>query len=191
MRALGHVLNDWSVSGIWRGATGAAYIVTPQYTSNGANVNLTGSPDYAARIRVTGDPGNGCSSDPLRQFDTAAFAGPLPGSLGLESGNDYLRGCFVSQLDMALARNIRLGAGNSSVQLRLDVFNLFNQAAVTNRNTTMQMASPAASTAATNLPFDANGNVIDARSRPRGAGFGVATGYQLPRTVQVQLRVSF
>ena len=191
MRALGHVLNDWSVSGIWRGATGAAYVVTPQYTSNGANVNLTGSPDYAARIRVTGDPGNGCSSDPLRPFETAGLSGPLPGSLGLDSGNDYLRGCFVSQLDMALARNIRLGAGNSSVQLRLDVFNLFNQAAVTNRNTTMQMASPAAPTAATNLPFDANGNVIDARSRPRGAGFGVATGYQLPRTVQVQLRVSF
>jgi hypothetical protein len=190
-RVLSHLLNDWSLSGIWRGATGAAYIVTPQYTSNGANVNLTGSPDYAARIRVTGDPGAGCSSDPLRQFDTSAFAGPLPGSVGLDSSNDYLRGCFVSQTDLALARNIRIGAGSASVQLRLDVFNLFNQSAVTNRNTTMQMASPAAPTAATNLPFDASGNVIDARSRPRGAGLGVATGYQDPRTVQVQLRVSF
>jgi hypothetical protein len=77
------------------------------------------------------------------------------------------------------------------VLFRLDVFNLFNNAAVTNRNTTMQMASPSAPTAATNLPFDANGNVIDARSRPRGAGFGVATNYQDPRTVQMQLRVSF
>jgi hypothetical protein len=191
MRTLGQVLNDWSISGIWSGAIGAAYIVTPQYTSNGANVNLTGSPDYAARVRVLGDPGSGCSSDPLRQFDTAMFAGPLPGSVGLESGNDYVRGCFVSQLDVALARTIRLGAGSSSVQLRLDVFNLFNQAAVTARNTTVQFASPAAPTAATNLPFDASGNVIDARSRPRGAGFGVATGYQDPRTVQVQLRVSF
>jgi hypothetical protein len=191
LRTLGYVLNDWSLSGIWRGATGPAYVVTPQYTSNGANVNLTGSPDYGARIRVTGDPGNGCSSDPLRQFNTAAFAGPLPGSDGLESGNDYLRGCFISQLDLAVARNIRIGAGTTSVQLRFDVFNVFNQATVTNRNTTMQMANPNASTVATNLPFDANGNVIDARSRPRGAGFGVATAYQDPRTVQVQLRVSF
>lgn len=190
-RALGHVLNDWSVSGIWSGATGAAYIVTPQYTSNGANVNLTGSPDYAARVRVGGDPGAGCSSDPLRQFDTSVFAGPLPGSLGLESGNDYLRGCFVSQLDMAIARTIRLGVGNSSVQLRLDVFNLFNQSAVTNRNTTVQFANPNAPTVATNLPFDASGNVIDARSRPRGAGFGVATGYQDPRSIQMQLRIAF
>jgi hypothetical protein len=191
VRALGTVLNDWSLSGIWSGATGPAYIVTPQYTSNGANVNLTGSPDYAARVRVMGDPGGGCSSDPLRQFNTGAFAGPLPGSVGLESGNGYLRGCFVSQLDIAVARTIRLGAGSSSVQLRLDVFNLFNQAAVTNRNTTLQMASPTTPDVATNLPFDANGNVVEARSRPRGAGFGVATAYQAPRTMQMQLRVSF
>jgi hypothetical protein len=42
-----------------------------------------------------------------------------------------------------------------------------------------------------NLPVDANGNLIDARSRPRGAGFGVATGYQTPRSVQAQVRFSF
>ena len=42
-----------------------------------------------------------------------------------------------------------------------------------------------------NLPFDANGNLIDSRSRPRGAGFGVATGYQAPRTLQFQLRFAF
>jgi hypothetical protein len=190
-RVLQAVLNDWSLSGFWTGATSSAYTVAHQYTSNGANVNITGSPDYAPRIRVVGDPGEGCSSDPLRQFNTAAFAGPLPGSVGLESGNDYLRGCFISQLDLAIARVIRLGLGSSSVQVRLDVFNVFNQAAVTNRNTTAQFASPSAPAAITNLPFDANGNVIDARSRPRGAGFGVATGYQDPRTMQLQLRVSF
>jgi outer membrane receptor protein involved in Fe transport len=102
-----------------------------------------------------------------------------------------VRGCFVSQLDLSLARAIQVGVGSSNVQLRLDVFNLFNQAAVTNRNTTMQMANPAANTVITNLPFDAAGNVVDARSRPRGAGFGVATDYQNPRTVQLQLRFAF
>src|SRR5207237_60200 len=137
-------------SGIWSGATGAAYTVTPQYTSNGANVNITGSPDYGGRIRVVGDPGGGCSSDPLRQLNAMAFAGPLPGSLGLESGNDYLRGCFISQLDVALARAIRLGRGSSRVQVRLDIFNLFNQSAVNALNTTVQFASPTTATAATN-----------------------------------------
>jgi len=190
-RTLDHILRDWTVSGIWSAATGTAYFVTPSYTSNGANVNLTGSPDYAARVNVVGDPGSGCNSDPLRQFTAAAFTGPVPGSLGLESGNGYLRGCFISQLDLAVARNLQVGVGNSSVQVRLDVFNLFNQSAVTNRNTTMQMANPASNTVITNLPFDASGNVVDARSRPRGAGFGVATDYQNPRTVQLQLRFAF
>ena len=191
-KALDQILRDWTVSGIWSAATGAAYVVTPSYTSNGANVNLTGSPDYAARVKVVGDPGAGCNnSDLLRQFNTAAFTGPVSGSVGLESGNGYLRGCFISQMDVSLAREIRLGVGSSSVQLRLDVFNLFNQAAVTDRNRTMQMASPATNTVITNLPFDASGNVIDSRSRPRGAGFGVATEYQAPRTMQLQVRFSF
>ena len=190
-RVLGHLANDWSVSGIWRGATGASYVVTPQYTSNGASVNITGSPDYAPRIRIVGDTGSGCSSDPLRQLNAAAFAGPLPGSVGLDSGNDYARSCFLSQLDLAVARTIRLGRGSSNLQFRLDIFNLFNQAAVIARNATVQFASPTTPTTATNLPFDANGNVVDARARPRGAGFGVATDYQDPRTMQMQLRISF
>ena len=194
---LSHLSRDWSISGIWSGATGpryavsnAGHIITPQYQSNGASVNLTGSPDYVARVRLVGDPGSGCSSDPLRQFNAAAFAGPQAGSVGLESGTDYLRGCFISQMDLAIARNVRIG-GSRSLQFRFDIFNAFNQAGITNRNTTMQMPSPSQPTTIQNLPFDAAGNVVDARSRPRGAGFGVATAYQDPRTMQVQLRVSF
>src|SRR6185503_4549370 len=108
-------------------ATGPAYFVTAQYQNGGGNVNLTGSPDFAPRVRVVGDPGSGCSSDPLRQFEARAFLGPVVGSDGLESGNGYLRGCFISSTDVAIARTIKLGAGRS-LQLRADVFNLFNQA---------------------------------------------------------------
>jgi hypothetical protein len=187
---LSQLTSDWSISGIWSGATGNAYTVGYTYQSNGQPVNLSGSPDFAPRVRLVGDPGNGCSDDPLRQFNTAAFAGPLVGSDGLESGNDYLKGCFMSQLDLAIARNIRLG-GARRLELRFDIFNAFNQASITNRNTTMQLASPAAPTTIQNLPFDAAGNVVDSRSRPRGAGFGVATAYQDPRTMQIQLRMAF
>jgi hypothetical protein len=35
------------------------------------------------------------------------------------------------------------------------------------------------------------GAVSTDRSRPKNAGFGVATGYQSPRNVQVQVRFSF
>jgi hypothetical protein len=190
MRAIGHVVNDWSLSGVWSGATGTAYTVGYQYQSGGGNVNLTGSPDYAARIRVVGDAGNGCSDDRLRQFNTSAFLGPLVGSDGLESGNDYAKGCFVSSWDLAIARTIRLG-GSRSVQLRVDLFNAFNEAAITGRNTTMNLANPNDPATISNLPFDSAGNVVDSRSRPRGAGFGVATGYQPPRTLQLQARFQF
>jgi hypothetical protein len=71
------------------------------------------------------------------------------------------------------------------------MFNTFNQAAITARNTTINLSNPNDPITATNLPFNADGTVIDSRSRPRGAGFGVATQYQEPRTVQAQIRFSF
>ena len=187
---LNHLSRDWSISGIWSGATPQAYIITPQYTSNGNPVNLTGSPDYSARIRVVGDPGSGCSDDLLRQFNTAAFAGPLPGSVGLESGNAYLKGCFISKTDLAIARTVRIG-GNRSMQFRFDIFNVFNQAGVTDRNRTMQMPNPSQPTTIQNAVFDATGNLVTSRSRPRNSGFGLATDFQDPRTMQLQLRISF
>jgi hypothetical protein len=189
-RAIGLVVNDWSLSGIWSGASGTAYSVSASYQSGGGNVNLTGSPDFAPRVRISGDPGGGCDSDPLRQFNTSAFLGPLVHSDGLESGNGYLTGCFISSLDLAIARTIKLG-GSRSIQLRADVFNIFNQAGIIARQTQMNLPSPNEPGTITNRPFDASGNVIPARARPNGAGFGVATDYQPPRSVQLQVRFSF
>ena len=195
MKTLGYIVNDWQVSGIWTGTTGAAYTVGVSYqggaTGNG-NQNITGSPNYGGRVNIIGDTGSGCSSDPYRQFNTAAFAGPAVGSVGLESGADYLRGCFGSALDLSLVRNVPLG-GHRNLQFRLDVFNAPNQAGITNRNATMQLTSPTNGTQV-NLPFDASGNLITTRSQPKNAGFGVASGnnaYQNPRTLQAQLRFSF
>jgi hypothetical protein len=190
LRTVGMIVNDWQLSGIWTAATGSAYAVGFSYQSGGSSTNLTGSPDYGARIRIVSEPGGGCSSDPYRQFNTAAFHGPLSGSVGLESGNDYLTGCFSSVFDLSIARNIRLGGGRQ-LQLRVDMFNAPNAAGITGRNTTVSLASPNAPETALNLPFDADGNLIPARSLPRGAGFGVATAYQAPRSVQAQIRFSF
>jgi hypothetical protein len=191
MRAIGHFVNDWSLSGIWSGATGAAYNITAAYQSGGGNVNLTGSPDFAPRVRVVGDPGSGCSSDPLRQFTTAAFQGPLVGSDGLDSLNGHARGCFISSMDLAIARTVRLG-GSRSVQLRVDMFNAFNQAGITSRVTQMSLNSPNNPVTIANLPFDSTtGAVIPALAIPSGAGFGVANDYQAARSLQLQARFSF
>jgi hypothetical protein len=189
-RVVGAVVNGWQLAGVWMGSTAAAYVVGFNYANGGSSVNLTGSPDYAARVRVVGDPGSGCSSDPYRQFNTAAFQGPVPGSDGLESGNNYVRGCFQSVLDLSLARNIALGGGRT-LQLRVDMFNAPNAAIITARNTTLNLSNPNDPVTINNLPFDANGNLIESRSRPRGAGAGVVTNYQAPRTIQAQIRFSF
>jgi Carboxypeptidase regulatory-like domain len=195
MKTVGLVVNDWNLAGIWSGATGASYSVTPNYVSGGgttANVALTGSPDFAPRAVIVGDPGSGCSSNPNQQFNTAAFQGPLAGSVGLDSASGYLRGCFISSIDLSVSRVIRIG-GAKTVQLRLDLFNAFNQAGITDRNTTMNLANTTAGAAKTitNLPYDANGNLSPSLSLPRSAGFGVATNYQVPRSVQAQIRFSF
>ena len=95
--------NDWQLSGILTAgsafqpgaiqANGAAqanpannsngrYDITYTYQNNGTNMNLTGSPDYAAKILYVGDPGSGCSDNQYAQFNTAAVAGPTYGSVG-------------------------------------------------------------------------------------------------------------
>jgi hypothetical protein len=190
MKVIGALVNDWQLSGIWAATTAAPYQVGFSYQSGGSNVNLTGSPDYAARVRVLGDPGSGCTDDIYRQVNASAFQGPLVGSLGLESGNNYVKGCFQSALDLSIARNIRLGRGQV-VQLRVEMFNAPNAAIITGRNTTMNLSNPTDPVTITNLPYDSSGNLITSRTRPRDAGFGVANAYMAPRTVQVQIRYQF
>jgi hypothetical protein len=189
-RTLGVVINDWQFSGIWTAETGNPYSVGFGYQSGGSSTNLTGSPNYGARVRIVGDPGDGCSSDPYRQFNALAFAGPLVNSVGLESGNNYLRGCFESALDLSIARTIRLGGGRA-LQLRVDVFNVPNAAGITGRNTTISLNTPNDPVTQRNLPFNDDGTLVTSRLLPRGAGTGVVTGYQSPRTVQAQARFSF
>jgi hypothetical protein len=197
LKAVSLVLNDWQLSGVWTASTGGiatggggAYAVGYSYSSGGGNVNITGSPDFGGRVRIVGDPGSGCSSDMYRQFNAEAFQGPLSNSDGLESEAGYLRGCFQSVLDLAIARNIRLGGGRN-LQLRAEMFNAPNSAIVTARNTTMNLASPSDPVTVTNLPYLPDGSINPARVRPSNSGFGQATGWQAPRSVQVQVRFSF
>jgi hypothetical protein len=187
---LAAILNDWQLSGVWAGSSGSAYSIGYSYQSSGANVNITGSPDFGGRVSIIGDPGSGCSSDRLRQFNTAAFVAPGPNSVGLESGSNYMRGCFFQQLDLTIARNIPLGGGRN-VQFRLDMFNAPNTAIITGRQTSMQLSNPSEPDTPTNSVFNADGSVNPNRSTPRNNGFGLATGYQSPRTLQAQIRFSF
>jgi hypothetical protein len=112
------------------------------------------------------------------------------GSVGLESGNDYLKGCFSGTLDLSIARNIRMG-GSRVLQIRVDMFNAPNTAQITARNTTMQLNNPTDPVTITNLPYDASGAILPNRVRPNQAGFGAVSAYQAPRNVQGYIRFSF
>ena len=116
-------------------------------------MNLTGSPDYGARIIYKGDTGDGCSSDQYKQFDTSNVAGPTYNSVGLESGRNVLIGCPITRTDLAIARNIRFGKGGRQLQLRVDAFNLFNQAAINGRSNSIQFNSPTDQTPIRNPQF--------------------------------------
>ena len=189
LQALKWLTNDWRLSGVWSANTGGAYTIGVSYQGGGGNQNITGSPNYGGRTRILSDPGSGCVGDIYRQFNAGAFTGPSVGSVGLESGSDYLRGCYFQALDLSVSREMRLGE-TRRLQFRLDIFNAPNEARITGRNATMALVSPL-DQSVTNLPFDASGNLIPARSQPKNAGFGVANGYQGRRSLQAQLRFVF
>ncbi len=188
-QALKWLTNDWRLSGVWSATTGGAYTIGVSYQGGGGNQNITGSPNYGGRTRILGNPGSGCGGDIYRQFSAAAFTGPSVGSVGLESGSDYLRGCYFQALDLSVSREMRLGESRR-LQFRLDIFNAPNETRITGRNATMALVSPLDQTV-TNQAFDASGNLIPARSQPKNAGFGVANGYQGRRSLQAQLRFVF
>jgi hypothetical protein len=188
-RVLQYAVNDWQLSGIVNSQSGALYSMGFSYVSGGGSVNLTGSPDYAARIVIVGDPGKGCLSNQYAQFNTAAFAGPAYGSTGMESARNYMTGCWETLWDTAIARNIRLG-GRRNLQFRLELYNVFNTVIFTSRNTTVQYQSPTQQTVL-NAQYNADGTLNQNRLKPNAAGFGAVNGAASPRTAQVQIRFSF
>jgi hypothetical protein len=197
-----YLLDDWQLSGVLTAGsayqpaapqtnnqTNGRYDLTFQYQNNGANVNLTGSPDYAARIVYLGDPGSGCSDNQYAQFNTKAVTGPQYGSVGLESGRNLLGGCPNKTVDLAIAKFIRL-RGNNTLQFRLDAFNVFNVVVINDRERNVIYRSPTDLTIV-NSQYLPDGSLDPARLTPRTAGFGAATGAQPMRNLQVQIRFAF
>ncbi len=188
-KAVGYVLNDWQISGVLTAGSGPSYDLGYSFRNSGANVNMTGSPDYGARILYVGDPGSGCSGNQFLQFSPASVTAPKYGSVGLESGRNILRGCADHTVDLAVLRSIRLG-GSRRVQFRLDAFNAFNTVIINGRNTNIQYNSPTDLTIL-NSETLSDGSIDPSRRTPRTAGFGAATGALPMRSLQFQVRFQF
>jgi len=185
----GYIVNDWQLSSVWTGNSGNRYDLGYSYQTNGQNVNITGSQDFAGRVLYVKDPGAGCSDNQYAQFDTTMTTPPTYGSVGLESGRNVLIGCPNNVIDISLARNIRLG-GSRELRFQVDAFNAFNIVNYTNRNTTASYQSPTNLTLL-NSQYNADGSLNQARLLPRNAGFGAATAAGDMRSFQGMIRFSF
>jgi hypothetical protein len=209
MRAVGHVINDWQLSGVMGFNSGGRYTPGYSYNSGPTGQALTGSPNYTARLSFLDGGlarlGSGCSSNQYQQlgntivssgltvanrlFVSNAIAGPQVGSDGLESGRNQLTGCKDRIIDLAIQRTIRLG-GNRSIQLRADLFNAFNTVVYTGRSSTVAFNSATDPTVRTSQYLQ-DGTLDPARVRPDQAAFGAVTGAAGLRSVQGQVRFQF
>jgi hypothetical protein len=73
-------------------------------------------------------------------FDPSVFVSPQIGTLG-NVGRNSLRGPGYANVDMSFSKNVQL-AGSHSVQLRAEVFNLFNRANFGQPNGTVFVPTP-------------------------------------------------
>jgi hypothetical protein len=192
------ITDGWQLSGVTQAVTGSPF--TPGFSIQGAgNQNITGSNTEGARIGVVAgcNPYTG-SSDPFNRLNPACFFAPSPGSIGLESGINFLYGPHVVNFDMALQKQFSIKE-RLHIEFRVDAFNVFNHTDFSGYNGTLNFGA---------YPTNANGVVtglpsITSTALGRNAngtfnvtGFGTATqvgpgalGYS--RILQTLVRIRF
>ena len=179
---------DWQLSSVVTVHTGLPFTPGYSYQTNGGNVNITGSPDWAGKVVINGPLGNGCSGNTYGEFNAANITGPTYGSVGMESGRNYLHYCPIQELDMNIVRRIVIKE-RFNLELRADVFNAPNHVMITAANITAQFNNPTAMTLVNNQYT--NGTLNTARLTPATAGFGAATAASAMRNIQLEARIQF
>jgi len=170
------VLDNWQFSGLTTLASGVPLNVT--WTA-ADNADITGGGDVTRATNVAagnlvpnvnGDPTLPSGDRGLSQwFNTSLFSRPAKGDPG-NSPKDVVRGPGVTSSDMTLFKNIPFGASGRKVQLRWEVYNVFNQVQFNGVDTTAR--------------FDAAGVQTNTR-------FGQVISTRAPRIMQIALRLVF
>jgi hypothetical protein len=137
------------------------------------------------------------SSDPFNRINPACFFAPSPGSLGLESGINFMYGPGTVNFDMALQKEFSVKE-RVHLQFRVDAFNVFNHANFTGYNSTLNFnAYPQTNGIVTGLPsITSTALGRNANGTFNVTGFGTVTqigpgalGYS--RILQTLIRVTF
>jgi len=162
--------DGWQLNTIATFQSGTPFNITTGTDASGTGVrsdrpNLVGDP-YAGVVQPTTTPLS------LQWFNPAAFAAPAPGTFGnLERNTLY--GPGFKSVDVSVFKTTKLNGG-ASVQLRLEVFNLFN---------TINWANPG-STLSSSTSFGVITNTRNANNAP-----GIGAGE--PRNVQLAAKILF
>jgi hypothetical protein len=175
------LLDNWQLSGLTTFASGTPANVCFTTVDN---ADITGGGDVT---RFAGGPGGastpaaGCGvpllvGDPSLPdpgltgwFNTAAFARAPRGNPG-NSPKDVVRQPGVNNSDVTLFKNIPLAGDRRKLQLRWEIYNVFNHTQFATLDTTAR--------------FDAAGNQVNSR-------FGQVITTRTPRVMQVALRFVF
>jgi len=162
--------DGWQLNTIATFQSGTPFNITTGTDASGTGVrsdrpNLVGDP-YAGVVQPTTTPLT------LQWFNPAAFAAPAPGTFG-NLARDALYGPGFKSVDVSLFKTTKLNGG-TSLQLRLEVFNLFN---------TINWANPG-STLSSSTSFGIITNTRNANNAP-----GIGAGE--PRNVQLAAKILF
>src|SRR5262245_9417012 len=183
-KGLGYLVNDWQLSGVYRWTSGRPNQIFFTIPGVGAQ-NLTGTDGNPnARVALTCDPGKGYSGDPYKQFTNATcFAPPQTGSKGDETPRFFAREPPLNNFDLSVSKNLAITHGFKA-EIRLDMFNVLDKVQFTRVNDTANFASLTDKTI-TNLPYDAQGNLVQRN------GFGTVREVAPARTLQLVTRLTF
>jgi hypothetical protein len=158
--AAGKLLGGWQISGITYYFTGLGFTATTAGL-DAAGIGILSNTPSGFRPNVICDPNSGGARTFAQWFNTACFAQVPAGSnaAGNESRNVIL-GPPTTRFDATLAKSIKFSE-SKSVQLRLEVFNIFNHT----NFTTLNLASTTPAT------FGSVSGVRDPRTMQLGAKF--------------------
>jgi hypothetical protein len=142
---LKYVVAGWQISGVTTVQSGSPINVT--FGSDRANIGITGlqRPDLVGPLpSLNCQPNSAGASDVERRqlincFDASAFALPAQFTFGNLSRN-ALRGPKFTSTDLTFMKNIPLG-GDVRLQLRAEVFNVFNTVNYGNPNASFGSAA--------------------------------------------------
>lgn len=193
------IFDNFQVSGISQFSSGTPIELSFGIQGINAGQRILGTPDVQPGFYLRSDP-QSAPPDGL-SVDPNAFSVPTIGDIGPYS-RTYLRAPAIFNHDISVFKNFPFGGeGRRYLQLRLELFNAFNQTQFTGINTTTQLTT--ARGVIGNLIFNDYNNLsitnnirpsdsTDPRSQaPLGQFFGEYNSPRDPRIIQLGVKLYF